>query len=240
MTESRGKVLGRGLLEVAVILVGVLLALAADRWMTGLDDRAQETALLEQLVENLKADSAQIASGIEVALQRRQLAAQVVAGGGHRTDSDLIEYLNSVERLAWWLPLEYARETWDDLLATGRLTLIRDPGVRRAMSTYYNRIEWLGQMERDWDRQLQDHDKVARPLLNPLVRMTVLGNLPEGIDAPPVTVQDLLEMEGAVAQDRTISSSFGQVSLVYTAQRFFYELLLTECGELLALVRGAL
>ena len=240
MTESREKILWRGFFEVAVILVGVLLALAADRWMTGLDDRAQETALLEQLVENLKADSAQITSAIDVAGRRRELAAQVVAGGGNRADSELVEYLASVETLSWWIPLEYARETWDDLLATGRLTLIQDPGVRRAMSTYYNRIEWLGRMEQDWDRQIQDHATVARPLLDPLVRMTVLGNLPEGIDAPPVTVQDLQEMESTVAQDRAISSSFGQVSLVYTAQRFFYESLLADCSELLALVRGAL
>ena len=240
MTESRGKILWRGFFEVAVILIGVLLALAADRWMTGLDDRTQETALLEQLVENLQADSAQIASAFEVALQRRQLAAQVVAGGGHRADSEVIEYLGSVERLTWWNPIEYSRETWDDLLATGRLTLIRDAGVRRAMSTYYNRIEWLGQMEGAWTRQLEDHYTAARPLLDPLVRMTVLGSLPEGIDTPPVTVQDLQEMESTVAQDRAISSSFGQVSLVFNAQRFFYEALLTDCSELLALVRGAL
>ena len=48
--------LGRAALEASVILVGVMLALAADRWVMGLDERAQESDVLERMVADLRAD----------------------------------------------------------------------------------------------------------------------------------------------------------------------------------------
>jgi hypothetical protein len=117
-----------------VIIVGVLIALAADRWNQARSDRASEAAYLVRFVEEIEEDSARAASY----LQNR---ASVIAGldsliafvDGSAPPSNLVATLLSVSsELA--LPPVVA---WSEIQATNSLAVISDPQVRAVLTTYY-------------------------------------------------------------------------------------------------------
>jgi hypothetical protein len=225
--------------EGVVIVLGVLVALAVDRWVTTFDERGQEQYSIEQLIENLMADSARVSQAITRAGQRRALALQLLDGSSG-ANLDPVTFLASVERVAWWSPLDYSREAWDDLVATGRLAFIRDRSVRRGLSTYYNRIEWLARVEEAWDTQLMSYENRGRALLPPLKRLQVLGQIPQGGTALPVTQDDVGAVLRRIREDPAISTDLGQVVVVFGVQRGLYGDLLDDIGSLLAILRGAL
>ena len=117
-----------------VIIGGVLIALAADRWNQARSDRALEAAYVVRFVEEIKEDSAHAA----VYLQDRPT---VVAGldslisfvDGSAPPPNLVATILSVStELA--LPPVVA---WTEIQASNSLDLIEDPEVRAALTTYY-------------------------------------------------------------------------------------------------------
>jgi hypothetical protein len=117
------------LLELVVLIVGILLALAADRWNQDRLDRI-ETA---QIVERLKSDTARNLAmfGESLALMERNLAnvkalfraleAGTMVGEDPAHIESAIAYIDVVPSY----PLVFAG--YDELVATGRLRELDDP-----------------------------------------------------------------------------------------------------------------
>jgi hypothetical protein len=117
------------LLELVVLIVGILLALAADRWNQDRLDRI-ETA---QIVERLKSDTARNLAmfGESLALMERNLAnvkalfraleAGTMVGEDPAHIESAIAYIDVVPSY----PLVFAG--YDELVATGRLRQLDDP-----------------------------------------------------------------------------------------------------------------
>ena len=226
--------------EGLVIFVGVLVALAVDRWVTGLDERGLEASYVAQLVENFTADSLRIAESLEAAEDRRRLAVEILSGHANVQGAEPEVFLKRFEQIAWWAPVEYSREAWDELGATGRLSLIRDEAVRRSLSQYYNRIEWLALLEDDWDEQLEQYEVRARGILPPLMRLQVVGTLPEGSPAVPVGSEDVLTVLRTFDADTAMAVDLGQLAAIYGVQLDLYESVMQDIEAVLRLLRGAL
>ncbi len=165
----RASVLG----EIAIVVVGVLLAVAADRWNTARQDRASAEAYLQELEVDLRSDTA--ALGAEIArAEYREEAARLMLGvvfEGRAIDDPADFVLRVVNASTYGEPVQ-ARETFDDLVQTGRLGLIRDPALRRKLTEYYQFIE----------RRSQSYD---------LQRQRVWGDyLPISVKATPLALQE--------------------------------------------------
>ena len=225
--------------EGLVIVLGVLVALAVDRWVSDRDDRALEASYIEQLIENLRADSARIERSVTEARMRQAFAVQLLTSGSDFPQLEPLPFLRQFEQIAWWAPLEYSREVWDELLATGRLALIRDPAIRGSLSQYYNRIERLGFLEADWDEQLEQYELHARGVLPPLVRLQVLGILPKDSDPIPVGPAHVDMVLQAFASDRALAVDLGQLATVYRAQSSLLAGLIEDLQAVLLLLRSA-
>jgi hypothetical protein len=225
--------------EGLVIVLGVLVALAVDRWVNDWDDRALEISYIEQLVENLVADSARLAQSVTQAETRRAFAVQLLSSRSEPHQHEPLPFLRRFEQIAWWAPLEYSREVWDELLTTGRLSLIRDPAIRRSLSQYYNRSEFLGLLEADWDEQLEQYELRARSVLPPLVRLQVVGSLPDDAGPIPVGPEYVDGVLHAFASDRALAVDLGQLAAIYGAQSSLYSGLVEDAQAVLMLLRGA-
>lgn len=140
---SQGK-LGHHVSELVIIILGVLIALAVDQWNDGRRERGLEAAYLEALEGDLRSDSVRYADLFLPALATKDSALSAIAPviRGAPLRGDTLAFLSTVAlggRLGSAQPTGLARRTtFDELIATGNLSLIRAPSLRAALVDHYN------------------------------------------------------------------------------------------------------
>jgi hypothetical protein len=131
--------------ELAVIVLGVLIALAADRWIQAADARTDEQFYIAQLASDIRADSAKLEDMVDRSAVRNQAALDLLLYAD--TDNQQLGRDPQQFMIDVWLAsvfgtnLEYTTDTWEDLVSSGGLSSIRDPALRAELSGYYNEIE---------------------------------------------------------------------------------------------------
>lgn len=127
--------------ELLVIVVGVLVALAVDEWSGSLEERELEGEYLQSLAIDLGEDSTAYASALVPNLEEALTALSKILPVAHGADampSDTVGFL----RLMWEstfsvTQFEERRTTFEELLATGNLSLIRSAELRASVVSYY-------------------------------------------------------------------------------------------------------
>jgi len=124
--------------EFVVIVLGVLVALAADRWAQGLDDARAGAEYLLRLEEDLVTDSTALAEASEasraaaVAMQ----ALWALEAARSTLDTDSLRAL-AFGGLTPGDEPSAAAATFEELKASGHLQLISQPALRREVLGYY-------------------------------------------------------------------------------------------------------
>jgi hypothetical protein len=121
--------------EFLVIVVGVLVALGVDQWAQGRSDRSLEAEYLERLLEDVRYDldelvfirdrSATSAEHSQLVLDRawvRSAPADSLVGAA---------YSASITRVP-----DLSRSTFEELVSSGRIDLLRSRQVREALADY--------------------------------------------------------------------------------------------------------
>jgi hypothetical protein len=126
--------------EVSIIVVGVLIALAAEGWREAASDRALTRTYLAGLSADLRLDSADYVRF----LKPNYLPAQAVAADSLIVilgDSTVVvapaTTLRFLRELLYLLSATKSRATFDDMVSSGRLGLIDDPNLRGSLVQYY-------------------------------------------------------------------------------------------------------
>lgn len=234
--------------ELAVIVVGVLLALTADRWVQGLDDREREQAYLQGVERDLQADSSTLAGAIILEAYREETARSLLEATEHgpAADTEPGEWIGRFEMLGWSSPVGYATATWVQLISTGDLALLRSVSLRRELSAYYEGQDALNRSEEDWERLfwlLEQRTMLANP---PGVRSAalnaILDVLGDEVDLPSsgaVAMGDVDRVLRAMDEDHQLAALVGQAWLAASVRTQLYRSLLEETVRLLSLVRSA-
>ena len=126
--------------EFVVIVVGVFVALAAQSWYEGWTESHELDDYLDRLVVDLEADSASFQLVLDV-LDRKDANLDRVARvslGVEAADSTFFESLRTTQFMGFSMP-GLQRATFDDMVATGNLRLIRNPSLRAKIVGYYRR-----------------------------------------------------------------------------------------------------
>ncbi len=137
-----------GITELLIVVVGVLIALAADGWLQRVQDRALERDYVERLTRDLQLDTAELGAIIVLTESRARFGETVLSAidTGSRSGS-ASDFLRAVEYANYFSYPIYAKATIDDLSSTGNLRLIRSTDVKDALSRYYVEIEWMQQFQ---------------------------------------------------------------------------------------------
>lgn len=131
----------RAVAEFGVIVAGVLVALAVDEWRESLRDRIAEVEYVERLVEDVRADTAELSSALvrgrekDVRLQRLIRLSESDMGDPEGV-ALAAEDLDRSQGWGWEYPTA-RRVTFEELLSVGGLGLIEDVRVREAINGYY-------------------------------------------------------------------------------------------------------
>lgn len=133
---------GYALRELAIVFLGVLVALAVDNWNERRVERVREREYLARLADDVVRDSAFVATILPL-LARKDSALQRIAPVVRRHTTvipDTLAFLTdlSLGGAAGLAGVRIAtRVTFADLESTGNLRLIRDASVRSAIVAHY-------------------------------------------------------------------------------------------------------
>ena len=131
------------ILELALLIAGILIALAVDGWIDDRRDERAERRYLELLQRDLDSNLEVLAETLE--FEERQAAAAAMAYKALRVGAVPLEERDAVaaalNQLTARRTLRLARATYTDLLSTGNLRLIRNAGLRDQVVDFYERAE---------------------------------------------------------------------------------------------------
>ncbi len=143
MPESARPRIGRVLAEFVLIVVGVLAALAVDEYRTTSEERTQERLYLEGLAQDFERTAEDIGSVGAVYQQARRYGEAVlpVLRSDASVPLDTAAFLVAVYEITRTPEPAISRATYEDMLSTGSLRLLRTDSVRQAVVDYYESIE---------------------------------------------------------------------------------------------------
>ncbi|MEQ9316118.1 MAG: hypothetical protein RLN72_09700 [Henriciella sp.] len=125
------------LIETLIVVFGVFIGLQVNNW----NEARQRTAAAEQYEERLREDLRQDAANFVFlrdyyrgALKAAEQAYDGLTGQAEMTDAALIVAAFRASQYNW---SERHRATFDELVGSGNLELIRDPALRARASGYY-------------------------------------------------------------------------------------------------------
>jgi len=144
---------GRVLLELALIVVGILIALAVDSWIDDRRDARAERQYLEQLAQDLERDLAMLEESLhfeQTQVDNSALAYRALRQGVAPEQREAVA--SALGTLTARRTLRLGRATYTDLLSTGNLRLIGNAGLRDRIVRLYENNE-RAQMIRDRNNQ---------------------------------------------------------------------------------------
>jgi len=138
----RGMRWAQVVLELALLIIGILIALAVDGWMDGRREASAERQYLKLLVRDLNRDLAVLDE--VMAYEQRQVEDGILAYRALRGDvapADREAVAGALTRLTSRRTLRLTRATYTDLLSTGNLRLLRNAGLRDRIVGLYETNE---------------------------------------------------------------------------------------------------
>ena len=135
---------GQVILELALLIAGILIALAVDGWMDDRRDMRTERNYLELLVRDLDRDLDMLAE--YTVFEERQVedgirAYRALRAGAPPEEREAVAA--SLSNLMSRRTLRITRPTYTDLISTGNLRLIRNARLRDSVTDLYERNERL-------------------------------------------------------------------------------------------------
>ncbi len=136
--------------EFAIVVLGVLAALGVDNWNSDRKDRLLEIEYIVAILEDLRKDDAATQFSMEEAETNSNLGRILLKAMDEETVSVAAsEFVTAAARSSWLHIPTYTRVTFNDLMSTGNLRLIRSNAIRASISTYYTDVEQRG-LEQVW------------------------------------------------------------------------------------------
>jgi hypothetical protein len=133
---------GHVLLELALVVAGILIALAIDGWIDSRHDARLERQYLELLVRDLNRDLGTLDDVLRfehAQVEAAALAYRALRAGVPRQDREAVA--RALNQLTARRTLRLARATYTDLLSTGNLRLIRNADLRDRLVRLYETDE---------------------------------------------------------------------------------------------------
>lgn len=146
--HAHGSLRLRLLGEFVVIVVGVLVALAANAaWEVRVEHR-QEEDYYRSLAHDLVADTAEYGLSLRMTARSMEAARHVRSAIRGDATASTRSLARSVAFASWVNFPDWSSGTVDELFSAGTIRLIRDPGIKNALHEYRASIaEWRPRMQ---------------------------------------------------------------------------------------------
>ena len=150
--------MGRFIVELVLIVAGILIALAIDGWVNAAQDRETEQVYLEFLVRDVEQIRARAQSQIAFETDKVTTAARaydVLSSPEPAAHQAILA--QTLARLATRQTVILNSATYDQIVNSGHLQLIRSPLLRDELVRYFDRMERYERIAEKNNRDLIDY-----------------------------------------------------------------------------------
>lgn len=154
------------LVELAVVIVGILLALQVDQWASDRAERGRERAYLWRLAGDLRAEQQGVKDAEQFARNRLEAVALLEdMADGTIDEPDVRRVPWAVETASWRSFPKTTAYVVTELQTSGQMGLIRSVDLRKGIADHYAQIAHFGRVADDLSAQ-QRYDAAVAGLLN--------------------------------------------------------------------------
>ena len=150
--------------EVALILIGVLIALAVDNWRVEQQEKKEERTYLEALLEDFQVNRRSLLEEVEVQKNIIGLGDEILrllsAGLSEENADAFFESYRGFYYFKRWAPIT---GTYDDLVGSGQLLLISSLNLRNELSAFQRILASIREFE---DLQSETYYENQEPFAN--------------------------------------------------------------------------
>jgi hypothetical protein len=142
------------LIEMVIVVVGVFLGIQAANWDQARQDRRDERRVYKQLIQDLRADLDTLRITVDRSRVYDRAAENVLAAmrSGNLSHTDPARFAVDVHYAGFLYLPRPARRTYDELVSTGGLRLLRNEAAKDAIADYYATFD----SSRQWDPLLRE------------------------------------------------------------------------------------
>lgn len=125
--------------ELVIVVVGIFIAIQADRWWEQQDDLQREKLYIARLADDIERDIEAISYSIDLAAFRLDFANILIAAS---KDPEIVrdqpeKFLAAVRQAAFTHTPALSSDTFEELRSTGNLDLLRSGELKAALFEYY-------------------------------------------------------------------------------------------------------
>jgi hypothetical protein len=141
------------LIEMVIVVAGVFLGIQAANWNEARQDRREEQRVYKQLIEDLNADLDTLQVTIDRSRTYDRAAENVLAAmrSGNLFHTNPAQFALDVHYAGFLFLPRPARRTYDELVSTGGIRLLRNDAAKGATADYYASFD----SSRQWDPLLR-------------------------------------------------------------------------------------
>jgi len=240
----------RGIAELAIVIFGILIALAGDDWYSGLQQRQQESGWVVGLRDDLLTDR-DFLRGELVRLEESSLVLRGLLESVEDRSSPVLDTLAYLRQVNSALVTNYfspASTTYNELIGSGGFSQLSDRELVRAVIAYRQASLFIAD-QNEYLRQVKIFDYNAA--LAQSLPSTILADMTEdwyihNVGGWPGSTEDPspLEMMGVIDLDRFRASEAFRIALsrsldATVIQRGDLHRMLGECETALAIAEAA-
>ena len=147
--------------EVLLIFIGISLAVAFQNWNEQRVARQKEQHFLNELKSNLEQDIEQLDQLYRLLKARKERAQSVLdILGDIPKEIDTAALITNVERSGWFFTFRPNLSTYNEIISTGSLDLIRSDTLKERLSFYKTRTENGLEIDRYNARNIKDFESM--------------------------------------------------------------------------------
>jgi uncharacterized protein DUF6090 len=142
--------------EIALVMVGILLALQVNNWNEGRKLRNTELIYLEELKSDLELNLVSIDSFVN-SRNTAINSSEIILNYFHNPQSLTLDEFNvhSINVMVWY-PFEHNDNTFQELLNSGKLSIITNKAIKTGLQNWQTRFKKIAfiesEMEQDYER----------------------------------------------------------------------------------------
>lgn len=187
-------------IDFVIVVLGVFLGIQAANWNESRKERVEERRYYAQILDDLRADQQTLQFALRKAAEFDAAAEETLLAIRSGVPSNVSpgHFAVGIHLAGFLFIPRPARSTYDELISTGNLGLLRSEAAKRAIADYYATFDGL----RQWDgllRAQQDRywEGTSGVLPRPLLRDAIRGREPSisAADADRI-LTDLRERKG--------------------------------------------
>lgn len=152
--NKTGKYLKYAIGEIVLVVIGILIALSINTWNENNKSEKEAKFQLSKLKDNLISDKSQLSGAISIDsiyIDKLIFCAKVLS---NEIEAPKEKFIDNLQHLSSIMSFDPIRGTFDGLMSSGKIELIRNHNLLEALFSYYN-----SNVYKAWDSALKDYSR---------------------------------------------------------------------------------